>query len=36
MPSIPEELDVFRRPHFHMKQLVRDIEAEVKTWSLET
>jgi hypothetical protein len=29
MPGIPEELDVFRGPHFHMKQLVRDMETEV-------
>ena len=29
MPAIPEELDVFRRPHCHMKQLVKDMEAEV-------
>ncbi len=29
MPGIPEELDVFRKPHFHMKQLVKDIDKEV-------
>lgn len=29
MPTIPEELDVFKRPHCHMKKLVKDIEAEL-------
>ena len=29
MPSIPEDLDVFRVPHVHMTKLVHDIEKEV-------
>ena len=29
MPSVPEELNVFRRPHGHMMKLVNDIEREV-------
>lgn len=29
MPSVPEELNVFRRPHGHMMKLVKDIEREV-------
>ena len=29
MPSVPEELNVFRRPHGHMVKLVKDIEREV-------
>lgn len=34
MSGISEELDVFRRPHFHMKQLIKDIEREVGAYSL--
>ena len=30
MPEVPEDLDVFLRPHCHMKQLVKDIEKEVR------
>lgn len=30
MPEIPEELDVFRLPHGHMKQLVKDMDKEVR------
>lgn len=30
MPEVPEELDVFRKPHFHMKKLVDAIELEVR------
>ena len=29
MPSVPEELNVFRRPHGLMVKLVKDIEKEV-------
>ena len=29
MPSVPEELNVFRRPHGLMIKLVKDIEREV-------
>ena len=31
MPEVPEELDVFRLPHGHMKQLVKDMDKEVCT-----
>ncbi len=30
MPEVPADLNVFRRPHTHMKKLVRDIEEEVR------
>ena len=30
MPEVPEELDVFRLPHGHMKQLVKDMDKEVR------
>ena len=30
MPSVPEELNVFRRPHGLMVKLVNDIEREVR------
>ena len=29
MPGVPEDLDVFRLPHVHMKKLVEDIEKHV-------
>ena len=29
MPEVPEELDVFRLAHGHMKQLVKDMDKEV-------
>ena len=29
MPAVPEELDVFRLAHGHMKQLVKDMDKEV-------
>lgn len=31
MPEVPEELDVFRLAHGHMKQLVKDMDKEVHT-----
>ena len=31
MPEVPEELDVFRLAHGHMKQLVKDMDKEVST-----
>ena len=34
MPSVPEELNVFRRPHGHMMKLVKDIEREVGRWGV--
>ena len=30
MPTIPEELDVFYVPHYHMKNLVKDIEQRLR------
>ena len=30
MPSVPEDLDVFRLPHVYMTKLVHDIENEVR------
>ena len=33
MPEVPEELDVFRLPHGHMKQLVKDMDKEVNSYT---
>ena len=34
MPEVPEELDVFRLPHVHMKKIVHEMEKEVSSASL--
>ena len=36
MPETPKELDVFRLPHVHMKQLVKDIDQEVRDRGYES
>ena len=36
MPSVPEDLNVYRRPHGHMMKLVKDIEREVGRPNMNT